>query len=271
MPSLWDILWLAALGIWDFIVVHTILPDWLWIKPPDRPPVCWLWSYSESLWNGFRQSPSARGTWTDMMLRAVGNGYQRLAEWARDTGKQLAIDWTRSLLGGLRSGYNTFANWINSHDLKIGGLLPPWCFNLIDGLSQLWDRLPQPIRDRVTSWGAWIDSFIAGVRNWAIARYDQFRQWADQAWRWATSTGETLHTWWNGAYAWLDDFRFNAYARIRDWLGNPWQMMLLFANGALGFWYNLWAGYGSQIGGLLTDPLRWLYDRAEGWIVEKVW
>lgn len=271
MPNIWSIIWFTALAVWDYIVVHSALPDWLWVKPPDDPPEAWLWRYSDSLWRGFVQAPSARETWTRMMLEAAGTGYQRLAEWARDNGRDWAVDIIRATLGVLSAGYGTFAHWINSHDLKIGGVLPWWCFNLIDGLAQLWDRLPEPIRDRIKSWADWLDAFLQGVRNWAQDRYDAFRKFADDAWKWVAGAGQTLHNWWNTAHVWLDDWRSNWWTRIKDKLGSPWTQLITFASGSLMFWYNLWSGHGSDIGGLLSDPLRWLYDRVENWILEKVW
>ena len=271
MPNPWSIIWFSALAFWDYIVIHSVLPDWLFINPPESAPECWLWSYGDWLWRSLRANRDARGTWTGMMLQAASKGFERLANWARDNGRDWAISTIRGILGNLAGAYSTFAQWLTHHDLKIGGLLPWWASNLIDGLNQLWDRIPAEIRNRVLSWSAWIDGFLSSVRTWAMARYDQFKQIASQAWSWITASGEILAGWWRTAHAFLDDWRLNWWSRIVAKLGSPWTALISFAQGSLQFWYNLWSAHGSQIGGLLSNPFQWLYDRLENWILERIW
>jgi len=271
MPNPWAIIWFSALAIWDYIVIHSALPDWLFINPPESAPECWLWSYGDWLWRSLRANRDARRTWTGMMLQAASKGFERLANWARDNGRDWAISTIRALLGPLAGAYSTFAQWLVHHDLKIGGLLPWWSSNVVDGLNQLWDRLPPDVRNRILSWSSWIENYLSGVRAWVQARYDQFRQIASQAWNWIAGSGEALRNWWNGARTFLDDWRLSWRTRIYDWLGAPWRRLLMFAAEALVFWYNLWIVYGTQVGGLLSNPFQWLYDRLENWILERIW
>jgi len=271
MPNPWSIIWFSALAIWDYIVIHSALPDWLFINPPESAPECWLWSYGGWLWRSLRANRDARGTWTGMMLQAAANGFERLANWARDNGRDRAVDFIRGIIGTLASGHATFSSWITFLSSKLGGYLPAWCSTAVDGLNQIWDRLPWQIRDRVLSWSAWIDGFLSSVRGWVQARYDQFRNLASQAWSWITASGEMLRNWWSGAHAFLDDWRLNWWSRIVAKLGSPWTQLVTFASGSLMFWYNLWTTYGAQIGGLLSNPFQWLYDRLENWILERIW
>jgi hypothetical protein len=163
---------------------------------------------------------------------------------------------------------------------------------LADAVTKLYGWLPPEIRAGIRSWTELFGSIIDQVQQWAQDRYDGARAWYEgtrltiEAW-----VGE-IRSWWQTAAGWLDDFRYNAKARVLAWLGatwswlealwndpfgvitgylgETWTKLYSFARDCLTFWYNLWGQYGSEIGAFWGNPLRWLYDRVESFLV-SIW
>jgi hypothetical protein len=244
--------------------------DWYYCVASDgHPQSCWFSNYIDACWK-------LLGKWIDEAADDVGDAVSGAV---------------RSWVGYVQGGFSNFSDWIKWLQGLTGGYLPWWASSLADAADRLYWWLPAEIRQGYTSWSDLWEGIKASVRDWARARYDDAKAWADGAWQWVLNQGATLKGWYDAAGAWLDDFRQNASERVRGWLGTAWDWIVGFwndpygtitgtlgdswealktaARDALPFWYNLWGSYADEIGAFWGDPLGYLYDRVEDFLSDK--
>ena len=290
--SLGSIIGWAVYWVWQWI--RYLLPDI--IIRPDRvgsnPPYWWYSFASWSDWAycvGYDGIP--RACWYDhyreALIAALGAWVSEVGDWASSAATNAVKGW----LGYIWYGYSSFSSWLLALWRRVGEVLPGWAYNVADALNRLYLWIPSQIRYGLQSWSSLFDSITNGVKDWVRSIYDYARGRALAAWDWIIASGQTLTWWYNSAHSWLDDFRYNASVRVRGWLGSAWDWLVgfsqnpagvilaqlgvawirlrLFAENAVTFYFNLWSEYASEIGEFWGDPLGWLYDRAEDYLVSK--
>lgn len=274
-------------------VRHTV-PDF--IVRPERvsryPPGWWTHYASWGAWFycvGDDLYP--RDCWFDAYFQAV---WLALGHWVEEVGQWAlgqARDFTRGITGWVQWGYSTFEHWLNAMRLRLGTYVPHFGADLADAANWLYLRLPSSIRHGLRSWADIWQSIRDDVIEWVQTAYGNAAGLALAAWTWVTETGQTLKAWWDNAHDWLDDFRQhtreritsilgdawgwlvsfheNPYHRITSILGPTWQRLASFGQEAVTFYFNLWGSHWREIGAFWADPLGWLYDRAEAFLLDK--
>jgi len=199
--------------------------------------------------------------------------------------KEVTINYVQSSTGSVLHLFDTFSDWIENLWVKVGLVIPWWCDDVVDGLGDLYGWLPPVIRTAVNTWDDIWDGIKTAVKDWAKDRFDDAKVKALNAWSWVWNTGYSLKDWWDAAAQWLDDFRLNAVARVKGYLGAAWTTLSTFATEACGFYYNLWGGWATDIAdffencgsywyqvwlsyadsltSFLADPPGYIYDRIE--------
>ena len=272
----------------DVMPDYVIRSDTMDKMPPD-------WWYKFKQWERWyyatdvdgRPLPHWFNVYFDCCWSWLGFWIQEVGDWAWEK----ALDLVRLFTGFVQFGYATFESWVTAIRNRVGTYVPWFANSLAHATYRLWQWLPPEIRDGIQTWQAIWGNIINTVQQWAQSRYDDVRGWYWGARRTLERWVNDLHSWWQYAHGWLDDFRHNAEARVRQWLGGAWSWLVAFwndpygaitgylgetwnklysfARDALVFWYNLWGQYSEEIGEFWSNPLRWLYDRVEDYLVEK--
>lgn len=200
-------------------------------------------------------------------------------------------DWLLSVIGPLRAGFPSTGDWLWYVDSMVGFNLPGWVVSVVWGLDWLRDKLPVSIRDGWQTWSEIWDTIKASVRDWAIARYDAAKWYAELYYAWRVAVGDWLSSWYlevrdwvlafkfdpyytitgylGGAWDWLIWFASSPQTIVASWLGWEWQVLGVFARDCLTFYYNLWADGWSELASLVSDPLTWVYDRVEAVVIDR--
>jgi len=195
-------------------------------------------------------------------------------------------------IGGLLLSYSSFAAWLSSVAARLGGSLPSWASNAIDGLFRLFSWLPPEIRNGAMAWWRLFQNVADRAINWARDRYEQARARAYQVFDWWAHLGHNLGAWWQQARPILDAFRQNPGGFVRgllgatwnwlldfcqrpaqlvqSWLGSAWPLLVSFAGGPLRFYYDLWGRWRATLFDFLADPLEFLWERGEDFLVRKL-
>jgi hypothetical protein len=194
-------------------------------------------------------------------------------------------------IGSVWAAFPNLGSWLQHVQLQIGLSLPHWVESVSQGLDWLRDRLPTEIKFGWSSWDQLWESIKSSVRNWAIARYDQARAWANEHQWWVVNIGESLRTWRDRIAGWIDtvrsdpwswllsvlgpglpwllEFYRNARAWVISWLGPEWQELVSFRNGPLRFYFDLWARGWASLAQLIDDPRSWLETRLEDLLLDR--
>ena len=205
---------------------------------------------------------------------------------------QVAVAGIRHWLGYLPTRYSSFAAWISNHDFKIGFTLPSWAVSVVAGLWQLWEWIPEPIRNNWQSWGQLLNSIADVAIAWAKSRYEQARRDIAQILGWWLSIGYQVGRWYQAASGFLDrfrqdprgvvlgilgtawhflvSFRQNPVQWVVSWLGPNWQLLTSFASGPLRFYFDLWARRKEMIFDFLSDPFEFLWKHGEDFLIKKL-
>ena len=248
------------------VVVPLVSPDAENANPPAWWFLYWNWSdWWSNLDSNRRPNLDWCFHWTVGSLRLVGAYAESVADNARDAAKNTVRQW----IGYARHGFSNFSDWVDNLWGKIGAASFSWASSLTDAATWLRGRLPQTIREGLQSWQSIWDGIKNAAIDWARARYEDARAWASGAYTWVLGTGETLRNWHARAQVWVDDFRQNTYTRVTGLLGATWTRLVTFAGGSLTFWNNLWGSHADDIGKFFGNPLQFLYDRAEDFLVSR--
>jgi len=272
----------------DIMPDYVIRSDTMDKMPPD-------WWYKFKRWERWYYATDADGrplqhwfpVYFDCCWSWLGFWIEEVGDWAWEK----ALELVRLFTGFVQFGYATFESWVTAIRNRVGTYIPWFSTSLADAARLLYNWLPPEIRDGVKTWQAIWSDIIRVVHDWAMTRYDTVRSWYWGARQTLEGWVSDLRSWWLAAASFLDDFRYNAEARVRQWLGgawdwlvsfwnNPfgtitgylgetWNKLYAFARDALEFYYNLWGQYSQEIGAFWSNPLRWLYDRVEDYLVEK--
>lgn len=260
--------------------------------PESSPPGFWYdffgyWEWYHGLKSGNVPGETLLRSWLWGTQQLLGNWIEETARAAADGLLGLVRNWT----GWPLYAFPTLSSWIDALQGRIGTWVPSFASNLAQGVDRLWNLLPEPIRQAGQTFEGWIDSVREFWMAWARATYDGvisgLSVWAD----WTRVNGQAIKAWWDLAHDWLDRFRLNPRAYIASYLpdawgwlaafalnprgqiiallGGNWGLLESFAGGALLFWANLWGQYAGQIAEFWADPLGFIYNRAERFLIEK--
>ena len=227
-----------------------VFPGWLWsthLTSDRRPTETWLYNYRYAS-NVLFQS------WLDQLKQQAIKG-------AGD----IVWGWT----GGPRYGFNNLSDWINAIRSRVGSWIPHWTDNLSSGLDGLYLKIPFKIRHNISSWGQLFEDVKQDVINWITARYDQSLENISILWGWVQSTGGPLKAWFDSVGVWVSDLKLNFKAGVFSALGPTWWRLVSFDRDALIYYYNLWGSYRDVLAEFLSDPLGFIYGRAEAYLLSK--
>lgn len=248
------------------VVVPIITPD----DERGQPPGWWYWYWSWGDW--YLNLDAAKRPnldwcyhWTVGALRLLG----AYADDAADSVKATLSSTVRGWVGYVRHGFVDFSTWIESLGVKIGQGSFAWAGNLTDAANWLRGKLPDAVKYGSQTWGAIWDSIKQAAIDWAKARYEDARAWAYGAYAWVLDSGKAIKTWYDNSRSWLDDFRQNTHTRVVGLLGDTWKRLTTFAGGGLSFYQNLWGSHATEVGAFFGNPLLWLYDRAEAFLISR--
>jgi hypothetical protein len=268
----------------SIIYIAQTFIHWLWQKilvlvpllsagaESTDPPGWWRDFFSASTWRSGLDGNHRPYDWlVDIALEGC---WRMLEVWTGEVGdyaRTKAQDWTRALVGYAERGFDTIQRWLHDADTRLGTWLPWFANSAVHGLDWLCKKLPASIQSGWRTWEELWESIKQSVRDWALARYDEIRTWWYSTRSWIEDWLQRVATWYSAVHAFVDDWIGNWRTRILDWLGSEYRRLLEFCRGPLDFWYNLWSWYGSWLGTFLADPIRYLYDHAENWILEHIW
>lgn len=247
--------------------------DWdMWYAHLDadrRPDSTWIWYWNWAAWRTL-------GGWCDEIFIGARNA---------------AVDWVRSFTGWLLYGYATFAEWIDAIHVRVGDWIPAWTTSLAAGLNDVWWMLPYTVRERVHTFGQFIDQLLDDLWDQITNYYLLFVQRVGYVYDWLVYTGVTIEDWFVTVGNFVLDFSRHPAAYVVGWLGEAWNWVLyfwsdpggyienllsptwtriyVFARDCLNFWYNLWGSYAAILADFLADPLGWIYDRVEDELIDR--
>ena len=268
---------------YDFLYLVEEYLHWLWqlvkllapfIDPdqePERPPDWWYEYFEWWEWyyplrnNNWRPTENVCRNALWALRRLLGRWITEEAEYRRDQ----AVSAVRQFTGHVREGYSTFEAWVGAVSARVGSGISGWAWDLSQAAQRLYSWLPEDIRQNITTWVDKLRGVQEEVWSWVLARYEEARQFAYDARSWINNLGQTVRDWWEEAHALLDDFRRDPFGFITERLGSPWRKLVTFAEEAIDYYYNLWSQYAKRLAEFLDNPLLWLYDRVESFLVER--
>jgi len=224
--------------------------SWVWtqtLDSDDRPTDLWLYYYDFAV----------EGTW---------------AFWADDLKKTAVNDalwWVAGWTGKPKHGYYTLEQWLDAIRNRVGSWVPGWTSTLAQGLDTLFWKLPESVRGGYSSWEDLWQGIKNSVKDWARARYDATVSLVGDLWYWIAYTGSLLSGWYDNVGIWISEFKQNPSGVILGALGATWGRLVTFDQGPLSYYYNLWGTFRQNLSDFLADPLGFVYDRAEAFLVSK--
>jgi hypothetical protein len=290
--SIWKIMSIYL----DFYVqkIKDVFPDWI-IQTDVQSINAPSWWYKFKTWEqwyyALDENRRPRTSWftayADCAAQWLGYYVDEVGDWARDK----ALTLVRIFTGFVQFGYDTFERWINVIWSRVGSFVPFFADNLADAAIRLYNMLPFEVRQGLRTFAQLFSQLADDVKHWAELRYNDVRDWYNGARLTVEQWIGQVREWWLSAKDFLDDFRHNPYGRIRQWLGSAWDWLVSFWNDPFGtitrylgetwtrlynfardclsFWYNLWGSHASEIGAFWDNPLRWVYDRVEDFLISK--
>lgn len=290
------------MSLWDSVgvILHGVLQYILWLAPvvkpisePQHAPGWWYrwWGWGD--W--YLNLDSERRPNQPFIERYIRAGFSMVSDWSveqADRYTDAAVAILRIVLGYLPSGFVSFSAWLFSLVSKIGFFMPSWANTLTGGLNRLWSWLPPEIRNNVASWWRLFQDTADQAIDWARDRYEQARARVVTLFDWWVHLGHNLGQWWQQARPVLDAFRQNPGAFVRgllgatwnwildfrqrpaqlvqNWLGSAWPLLTSFASGPLRFYYDLWSRWRANLFDFLADPLEFLWERGEAFLLRKL-
>lgn len=236
----------------------TLVPTWFVASLPE-----WLWTY----YLDSDRRPTE--TWLYNYRYAANLVFQSWLESLKTTAISAAITIVWGWTGAVKYGYTTFSDWLTAIRTRVGTWVPYWTSSVASGLEFLYLKLPPSIRHSLSSWDEIFTNIKQSVKDWVIERYDQALSNLNTVWTWIQTIGVGLKNWFDDINVWLSGLRVNFAAVVFGVLGSAWLRLLLFDKDALQYYYNLWGVYRSILAAFLDDPLGYLYDRIENFLVNK--
>lgn len=254
----------------------------------------WQWWYYNDFWDWLHRDRVGGGPdehWLRCWFKMVWGESKKLvlSEAARYTDN--ARNWLRDRIGALKVGFSNVGQWVDWLERRIGHYLPSFAPTVSAGLNWLRYKLPVEIRNGWQSWTQWIDAIKSSLGAWVRSVYDYAKERALASWAWVVDRGEFLRWWVDRVRGWVDAFRADPYGTITGWLGSAWAWLrsfrdrgrdivlgwlgpdihsaILFWRDAVRFYYNLWSIGWRVLGEFVSDPLGYLYDRAERILIKE--
>jgi hypothetical protein len=261
--------WFGVIQWIKFVVPDYILTaDYVGRLAPD-----WFGEVKrKSEWRGCTDKDGyPRECWFPLYFEAValqlGLWIEELAPWARDA----AVDLVRTFVGYVYGPYTTFSEWLSDIGNRVGAYIPFGAGSLADAIDIVWSFIPSDIRYGLITWALKFAQATDNAVNWALGYYDATVSYAYGAYYYVLTTGEAIKLWWEATHTWLDNFISDTYAVIRDALGETWHKLRLFAINRLDWVNDIYVHYRNHIPDFFSDPITYLYDRFEDWVLEHLW
>jgi len=240
-----------VLGIWWHGRWQAVLLAIPLIKPGregNKAPAWFRAWYAAWVWGAFLDSDQRP---TDQWLVYYDNAARRLFQsWLEDLRGRAVSDAFAAvvgLTGRPKHGYYTLEDWLDAAWSLVTGTLPTF----ISNLAAIVSALPTTLRD------------------WVQSEYDAAKAKVATLWTWLQGRGSLLSAFYDDVGVWIANFKENPVDVILGALGDTWDRLLTFDQGALGYFYDLWGSYRQTLADFLADPLGWIYDRAEDFLVSK--
>ena len=175
----------------------------------------------------------------------------------------------RATLGFVQHTYTTFQDWIEAIWDRVGDYTPSWATSLVDAAVKLYDWFPEAI---VNAWKSW-DTIWAEIKgdvwSWALARFDDAKNWVANNAPWVIDWINFLATWYDAVGTWVTNFKSNPYGTVAAILGLAWTFLAGSYVGLQNFYNNVWVPFGATLHDFLSDPLMWMYDRVEDELIRR--
>ena len=201
----------------------------------------WVWAY----WLDDDRRPT--GSWLYWYDYAARNTFLSWFDDLKNTAVSESLYWVAGWTGKPKHGYYTLEDWLSAAWTRVTSTLPNWILQVQNAILTTYN----------------------GLQDWARARYDAFRVLAQAGWNWITATGSLLSAFYDDVGTWIANFKRNPAGVILGVLGGTWETLVTFDQGALSYFYNLWGSYRQTLADFLADPLGWIYDQAEDFLVSK--
>lgn len=290
MTTIWTLLEWFFYGLVRYIVFWIPL-----LTPPavDRATP-WQWWLYYTFFDWIHKDDNNGGPdehWLQCWFGMLFNELLRLGVAEAEPYVDRAQTFLEGLIGSVRSGFASLSDWSYWLELLYGLPLPWWSATVKEGLYWLRWKLPSSIQEGWQTWQQIWDGIVQTAKDWAKARYDAFMSFAFEAYAWIVDKGALLRAWqariagwidwfiadpygavtgWLGnTWDWLAWFRSDALALVHSWLGPHWPNLLTFGRDCVTFYYNLWSIGWQELGEFCSNPLQYLYDKAEQILIER--
>ena len=142
-------------------------------------------------------------------------------------------------------------------------------YTLEDWLEAAWTWATSTLPTFVSNLAAIVAALPTNLRDWVRSEYDAAKATVATLWAWLQGRGSLLSAFYDDVGVWIADFKQNPTGVILGILGGTWERLVTFDQGALGYFYDLWGTYRQTLADFLADPLGWIYDQAEDFLVSK--
>jgi len=242
---------LATVGIWWHGHLQRVKYDLPFIKPEregNKAPPWFRDVYPAWYWDYYLDDDDRP---THMWLKNYFHAADRLFKTWLDRLKSTAVSDAFAAVVGLtgrpKHGYYTLEDWLDAAWSLVTGTLPTFISNL----------------------AAIVAALPTNLRDWVQSEYDAAKAKVAILWTWLQGRGSLLSAFYDDVGIWIANFKGNPAGVILGVLGGTWDRLLTFDRGALGYFYNLWGSYRETLADFLADPLGWIYDQAEDFLVSK--
>jgi len=242
---------LETVSIWWHGHLQRVKYDLPYIKPEregNKAPAWFRDVYPAWYWDYYLDDDD-RPThiWLKNYFHAADRLFKTWLDRLKSTAISDAFAAAIGLTGRPKAGYYTIEDWITAFETWVYGPLYDWISDIIVDVYNLPGTL----------------------KAWARTRYDAAIAQIPAIQDWLNTTGATLRAFYNDTHTWIANFKGNPAGVILGVLGSTWARVVTFDQGALGYFYSLWGSYRQTLADFLADPLGWIYDQAESFLVRK--
>ena len=217
-------------------------------KEGNKAPSWWRDWYASWTWEYYLDD-NDRPTehWLDLYDPAARDLFHTWFNRLKDSAVGDAANWVWSWTGGPQHGYATLADWLEAAWTRVQSELPEWIWQVSGAITTAYNDL----------------------KTWARSQYDAAVAKVAILWTWLQGTGSLLSAFYDQVGVFIADFAQNPSTVILGVLGGTWARLVTFDQGALGYFYDLWGSYRQTLADFLADPLGWIYDQVEDFLVGK--